>query len=60
MASPVIADNKPQFVELKKGEEYLWCACGQSKSQPFCDGSHREGNFEADGFVKATVPKPEQ
>ena len=21
--------------------EYWWCACGRSKSQPFCDGSHK-------------------
>lgn len=21
--------------------EYWWCACGRSKGQPFCDGSHK-------------------
>lgn len=20
---------------------YYWCACGRSKKQPFCDGSHK-------------------
>ncbi|MEI6413514.1 MAG: CDGSH iron-sulfur domain-containing protein, partial [Pseudomonadota bacterium] len=20
--------------------DYLWCACGRSKNQPFCDNSH--------------------
>tara|TARA_Y100000588_G_scaffold33847_1_gene32880 strand:+ start:6823 stop:7179 length:357 start_codon:yes stop_codon:yes gene_type:complete len=40
MKSPVIADNKPVKAELTKGEEYYFCTCGKSKSQPFCDGSH--------------------
>ena len=21
---------------------YLWCSCGESKKQPFCDGSHEQ------------------
>jgi CDGSH-type Zn-finger protein len=37
----VIAEKKPSKAELKAGEKYFWCACGRSKSQPFCDGSHR-------------------
>lgn len=40
MSNPVIADNKPVKVSLSKGEEYHFCTCGHSKSQPFCDGSH--------------------
>ena len=38
--SPVVADLKPAKVELKKGEDYYYCACGKSSNQPFCDGSH--------------------
>ena len=37
---PVVADLKPTRVELRKGEEYYYCACGKSSNQPFCDGSH--------------------
>jgi len=33
------AQKAPYAVEVKPGE-YHWCACGRSKSQPFCDGSH--------------------
>ena len=51
--------NEPITVELKKGENYLWCKCGRSKNQPFCDGSHHGTKhkpilFEAkkDGTVK--------
>ena len=40
MTEAVIADNKPLSTGLQAGEEYNWCACGRSGSQPFCDGSH--------------------
>jgi len=40
MAEPVCAQKSPYAVELKPGE-YHWCACGRSKNQPFCDGSHK-------------------
>jgi glutamate synthase domain-containing protein 2/CDGSH-type Zn-finger protein len=40
MSNPIIADNKPMKVTLVKGDEYHFCTCGRSKSQPFCDGSH--------------------
>jgi CDGSH-type Zn-finger protein len=40
MSNPIIADNKPVNVNLSKGQEYHFCTCGRSKSQPFCDGSH--------------------
>ncbi len=40
MSNPIIADNKPVKVSLSKGQEYHFCTCGRSKSQPFCDGSH--------------------
>ncbi len=38
---PIIANNRPANVELEKGNEYYFCACGRSKNQPFCDGSHK-------------------
>lgn len=40
MSNPIIADNKPVKVSLTKGQEYHFCTCGRSRSQPFCDGSH--------------------
>ena len=45
MNNPVIADNKPVNVSLSKGQEYHFCTCGKSKSQPFCDGSHAGTSF---------------
>jgi len=45
MSNPIIADNKPTKVNLSKGQEYHFCTCGRSKSQPFCDGSHVGTSF---------------
>ncbi|VAX11874.1 Glutamate synthase [NADPH] large chain [hydrothermal vent metagenome] len=45
MKNPVIADNKPVKVNLAKGQEYHFCTCGKSQSQPFCDGSHAGTTF---------------
>ena len=46
MSNPIIADNKPVKVTLSKGQEYHFCTCGRSKSQPFCDGSHKKFSAE--------------
>ena len=43
--SPVIAQKSPYPVEVEEGKTYFWCACGRSKNQPFCDGSHKETSF---------------
>lgn len=36
---PQVADKQPRQMTLEPGT-YFWCACGKSKNQPFCDGSH--------------------
>lgn len=51
MSKPTVAANKPTPVELKKGEEYYFCACGKSSNQPFCDGSHQGTDFTPKSFV---------
>lgn len=40
---PLVASRKPYYRELKAGRVYLWCACGRSARQPFCDGRSHEG-----------------
>ena len=40
MTKPKIADTKPIMTDLEANGSYTFCACGQSKGQPFCDGSH--------------------
>ena len=32
--------KEPYKVTLEKDKIYMWCQCGASKNQPFCDGSH--------------------
>ena len=43
MPTPVIATTKPFYREMKAGQKVLWCSCGRSKRQPFCDGRSHEG-----------------
>jgi mannose-6-phosphate isomerase-like protein (cupin superfamily)/CDGSH-type Zn-finger protein len=44
---PLIAGRKPCYQTLSAGRRYLWCRCGRSQRQPFCDGrSHLGSGFE--------------
>ena len=36
MAQPKVAARSPVQIDLEQGEHH-WCACGESKAQPFCD-----------------------
>lgn len=40
MTEPHIAAKEPVDIELEPGT-HKWCQCGLSKTQPFCDDSHR-------------------
>jgi len=44
MSDPVIA-QKFSTVQSAKPGSYYWCVCGRSKTQPFCDGSHKGTAF---------------
>ena len=45
MSNPVRAAETPYAVDVEAGKSYYWCACGQSRKQPFCDGSHAGTTF---------------
>lgn len=45
MSQPDIPQKAPYAVDVETGKKYFWCACGRSKSQPFCDGSHKGTAF---------------
>lgn len=57
MATQVSAQPKPYLVTLQSGRTYHWCACGRSKRQPFCDGSHVGTGLEPHRFV---APRTEE
>ncbi|OIP35085.1 MAG: cytochrome C551 [Deltaproteobacteria bacterium CG2_30_63_29] len=56
MADPKIAAKFPAVLELKPGT-YHYCACGESKNQPFCDGSHKGTAFTPMAFELETEKK---
>lgn len=44
MSAPKIAQKAPYVVDVE-AKKYAWCACGESKNQPYCDGSHKSTSF---------------
>ena len=51
MSDPKIAAREPIAVELEAGKTYYFCTCGESASQPFCDGSHSGTEFQPRAFT---------
>ena len=47
----IIAQKAPYAIELQAGKTCHWCACGRSKNQPFCDGSHQGTGLEPVEFT---------
>jgi len=45
MADAIVYQKFPIVQKVEPGT-YWWCACGRSKSQPFCDGSHEGTGLE--------------
>ena len=44
MTKPNIFQKMP-MVQKTAPDTYWWCACGLSKTQPFCDGTHKGTGF---------------
>jgi CDGSH-type Zn-finger protein len=51
MTEATIAQKAPYATPVEAGKTYYWCACGQSKAQPFCDGSHKGTSFTPTAFT---------
>lgn len=45
---PVTARLAPYEIKnpIPGAKTYRWCSCGMSRSQPLCDGSHRDTRFK--------------
>lgn len=41
-----VPQKAPYKVKVEAGKSYMWCSCGCSSRQPFCDGSHGKFNKE--------------
>jgi CDGSH-type Zn-finger protein len=53
--TPRIAALAPARVPVEEGKAYFWCACGHTKTEPWCDGSHKA--LSTIRPVKWTAPK---
>ena len=51
MTDALIAQKAPYATAVEEGKTYYWCACGRSKNQPFCDGSHKGTGIEPVAFT---------
>jgi CDGSH-type Zn-finger protein len=49
--APIPAQKAPYRVDVEQGQRYVWCACGRSAKQPFCDGSHKAVGLTPMAFV---------
>jgi CDGSH-type Zn-finger protein len=54
MNEPKIPHYSPIVQEVNAGT-YWWCACGASKTQPFCDGAHKGSGYKS---LKFEVAEP--
>lgn len=57
MDERIVGGKAPAPVEVTAGETYWWCACGRSKTQPFCDGSHQVTALEPLEWVAPATRK---
>lgn len=46
MTERLVPKKLPYRMEVVAGQTYYWCACGRSKTQPLCDGSHQGTGHE--------------
>ena len=53
MTKAQVAQKSPYAVAVEAGKSYWWCACGRSKNQPFCDGSHKGTEFTPQEYTAA-------
>jgi len=51
MDKPNCPQRAPYEMQVEEGKTYVWCSCGLSASQPWCDGSHEGTKFEPVSFV---------
>ena len=51
MSEPIPAQKAPYQTTVEAGQRYVWCACGRSANQPFCDGAHKAVGLSPVAFI---------
>ena len=51
------AGDSAIVVEVEQNKSYFWCSCGLSSKQPFCDGSHKNTEFNPVKFIADETKK---
>ncbi len=54
-SKPTVAQKSPIKVQVEAGKTYHWCACGNSKKQPMCDGAHQGTGFIPVAYTAAVT-----
>ena len=57
MDGPIPAQKAPYNFTVEAGKRYVWCACGRSGNQPFCDGSHKAVGLSPVAFIAEKTEK---
>ncbi len=45
MPEPKVAKKGPYVLDTEAGT-YVWCGCGLSKTQPYCDNTHKGTEYQ--------------
>ncbi len=45
MPEPKVAKNGPYVLDTEAGD-YIWCGCGLSKEDSFCDNAHKGTEYD--------------
>lgn len=59
MVTPKITQKEPYVLDMEEGS-YIWCGCGLSKEQPFCDNAHKGTEYEGQKGVAMLVEIEEE
>jgi CDGSH iron-sulfur domain-containing protein 3 len=51
-----VVDAEGREFVVEEGRPIALCRCGQSRTKPFCDKSHREACFVADDVAERVAP----
>lgn len=52
-----LLDQDGNLIQTGRGAIAL-CRCGKSRARPFCDGTHKSINFQAEGEAEGEALRP--